>query len=106
MLPNEPRPSAIRSAVYDQLEDLGIASENKQRGVRYEPTRARPFRTLLRRLDPPTSSGFVNVGCGKGLVLVIAAEYGFKRVVGIEFSQELCVTVHIPLDLGSRSGVI
>lgn len=32
----------------------------------------------------------VNLGCGKGLVLFIASEFGFKEVRGIEFSQELC----------------
>jgi predicted RNA methylase len=32
----------------------------------------------------------VDVGCGKGRVLIVAAEYGFERVVGVEFSEELC----------------
>jgi SAM-dependent methyltransferase len=73
-----------------ELSDLMIASENKDHGVRYEPTRARPFKKLINMLDLPRDSTFVDFGSGKGRVLIMALECGFRKVVGLEFSQELC----------------
>ncbi len=32
---------------------------------------------------------FVDLGCGKGRVLLVASTYPFQRVIGIEISQEL-----------------
>ncbi|HVA49247.1 MAG TPA: class I SAM-dependent methyltransferase [Pirellulales bacterium] len=32
---------------------------------------------------------FVDVGSGKGRTLLLAAQYGFKRIVGIEFDRQL-----------------
>jgi SAM-dependent methyltransferase len=34
---------------------------------------------------------FVDFGCGKGRVLIMAAYFGFKKITGIEFSQKLFV---------------
>ncbi len=73
-----------------QLTDLEIDSENQNRGVRYEPTKTRPFRKLLTILKIPADNVFVDFGCGKGKVLMLALEYGFKNVVGVEFSRKLC----------------
>lgn len=38
----------------------------------------------------PKETAFVDMGCGKGKALLLACEYGFRRVVGVEFSAELC----------------
>lgn len=78
------------TAEYVGLEDLSISSGRKQLGMPYEPTRGRPFRKLMATLQLPKGSTFVDVGCGKGKVLLLAADYGFQRVVGLEFSHELC----------------
>lgn len=72
-----------------ELDRLDIPSENKPFGMRYEVTRARPFRKLLRTLDLPRDRVFVDLGSGKGRVLMLAAEYGFRKVVGVEFSSQL-----------------
>lgn len=72
------------------LEDLMIESNNKRRGVNYQPTRAIPLRKLFNALMIPKGRIFVDFGCGKGRVLMIASEFGFKELRGIEFSPELC----------------
>lgn len=33
---------------------------------------------------------FVDVGCGKGRALLVAAQFGFRGIVGVELSPELC----------------
>ncbi len=73
-----------------ELDTLDIASPNRGRGVRYEPTPARPFRKLMTAFGIPRSGTFVDFGCGKGRVVLLAAECGFTRVVGVDFSRELC----------------
>jgi SAM-dependent methyltransferase len=73
-----------------ELAQLRIVGPNKERGIRCQPTRARPLMRLLRRLPLPTEGTFVDIGCGLGRVLMIAAEHGFRRVVGVDFSEELC----------------
>ena len=73
-----------------ELENLDIESPSKPNGMRYEPTRARPMRRLLQAMAFPKDSVFVDFGCGKGRVLLVASDYGFKQVVGVEFSPQLC----------------
>ena len=67
-----------------------VTSPNLSRGIRYEPTRARPFRRLLRAAAIAPQGTFVDVGCGKGRVLMLAASHGFERVTGIDYSPALC----------------
>ena len=72
------------------LEILTIDSPNAADAVRYEPMRLRSFRRLLAALRPPTNGVFIDIGCGKGRQLLLAAEYGFTRLRGVEFAKELC----------------
>lgn len=56
----------------------------------YQPTPVRTMRALLRQLDANMgSSTFVDFGSGKGRVLLIASEFSFTRVVGVEFDEKL-----------------
>ena len=67
-----------------------LVGQSSLHGSLYQPTRARPFRKLLRKLNLPKNSTFVDYGCGKGRILLLAAEYGFKHIVGIDYSPKLC----------------
>src|SRR5437870_12063396 len=71
-------------------EDFGAVGHNLLYSEHYRATKARPFWKLLRSLDLPRSRGFLDLGAGKGRVLLIAAEYGFRKIVGVEFSPRLC----------------
>jgi SAM-dependent methyltransferase len=77
-----------------QLDELTIKGENKEKGFRYQPTRVVPLRKLFRVLRPtiPAGSVLVDLGCGKGRILLVASEFGFKEVRGVEFARELCET--------------
>jgi len=82
----------VQTVSWTVLDALTIASENKQRGVAYQPTLARPLRRVLPYLTPmlPAERILVDFGCGKGRVLLIASEFGFHEVRGVEFSPALC----------------
>jgi SAM-dependent methyltransferase len=75
-----------------EVKDLDVSGPNQRFAMRYEVTRVRPLEKLLRVLNPPTDGVFVDIGCGKGRVLLVAAMHGFTRVVGVEHSHELCET--------------
>jgi SAM-dependent methyltransferase len=56
----------------------------------------------MRDLALPGGSVFVDFGCGKGRVLMMAARYGFRRVVGVDFSGELCRIARRNLEIFRR----
>lgn len=61
------------------------------RNARYSPTPVRTVRNALSRCDVRYEDvTFVDVGCGKGRVLLLAAEFPFRRIVGVEASETLC----------------
>jgi SAM-dependent methyltransferase len=62
-------------------------------GIHYQGTSPRLFREILAQVPaPPPSLTFVDIGCGKGRTLLLAAELGFRHVVGVELSEELART--------------
>jgi len=72
------------------LDHLEIDSPNRKDGVHYGPTNETYFRRMLRVVPmPPETYAFVDLGCGKGRALLLAAEYEFARVIGVDFSPEL-----------------
>lgn len=71
-------------------EDLDISEINKEHSEEYKPTRIRHFRLLIRGLNLPEDSVFVDMGSGKGRVLLMASLHNFKRITGIEISSRLC----------------
>lgn len=75
----------------DDLNELTITGNTKQYAEIYQAASyyllEHVFETL-RQLAVP--DGFVDLGCGKGRVLVVAAHYGFTRITGVDFAKELC----------------
>jgi predicted RNA methylase len=59
-------------------------------GVLHEPTAPGLFHGILRSVGIPYErTVFVDVGSGAGRVVLMASEYPFKAVIGIELSPEL-----------------
>ena len=56
----------------------------------YFPSSRRVFRELLTHVDiRPGRDVFVDIGSGKGRALLLAAQFPFRRIVGIEISEVL-----------------
>jgi 16S rRNA G966 N2-methylase RsmD len=65
-------------------------SPSLSHGVRYSPSPEAAIRWSIENcgmLHEQTT--FIDVGSGKGRVLIVAAEYPFRRVMGVEYSAEL-----------------
>lgn len=74
-----------------QLQELEIDSPNKEFGIYYEGTNAYIFTQIISKIKELdiSHSYFVDFGSGKGKAMFMAAENGFKKILGIEFSPEL-----------------
>ena len=73
------------------LKKLTITNGDTSKASRYEAVNFFLLEKLLenfRKLSSVTS--IVDLGCGKGRVLVVAAYYGFTNIKGIDFAVELC----------------
>lgn len=83
------------------LKNLTIKSPNIKYGIRYQPTKVIYLRKFLQQIKAiiPAKPVLVDFGCGKGRVLLIASEYGFNELRGIEFSHELCEIAKINIDI-------
>lgn len=75
------------------LDELEIPSENLAHGIRYDPTTPSRFRRIMQclaELEPSLERfTFVDLGSGKGRALLLASEYSFRRIIGVEFAPQL-----------------
>jgi precorrin-6B methylase 2 len=83
------RQLGIRSAEYIQLPDLGIHNSQCKP---YAPAEHRTLRRVMGSLDiRPGKDVFIDFGSGMGRVVVVAATYPFKKVIGVEIAPQLDV---------------
>ena len=75
-----------------ELKHLTITGANRDRAGGYEASRVILLRKVFKKVQPlmPPESVLVDLGCGKGRVLLVAAEFRIKKVRGVEFAHELC----------------
>jgi len=74
------------------LNQLTIDSDSKERGYSYAPSKATPLKKFFNTIKSqiPADSVFLDLGCGKGKALLVASEFSFKELRGVEFAKELC----------------
>jgi hypothetical protein len=67
--------------------DVAVVGDQSAHAVDYWATTAKFARGMIRRLPITDFSNytFVDMGSGKGRVLLIAAEFPFRRIIGVEF---------------------
>ena len=80
----------VRTRRWVDVQDLDIVGENRSSSYSYVPVKVLLFRDALNEFGIPAHGTFVDLGSGKGRALSLAVLYGFRRVVGVEFAQELC----------------
>jgi hypothetical protein len=72
------------------LRALDVRSRWATFGNRYEATSPRLFEGMFAtlKIDFPGFT-FIDFGAGKGRALLLASDYPFRRIIGVEFSREL-----------------
>ena len=78
------------------LASLEIPSENKAHAGPYStPSQFRIMKKAFKAVTELRGGGnststLVDFGCGQGRVLMVGSEFGFRRLIGVEFSPVLC----------------
>ena len=72
------------------LEFLSLVGSNLEYATEYVPTSPKSFAWMMRHIKGDLGSFvFIDFGAGKGRTLLLAAQYSFSRVLGVEFAEEL-----------------
>jgi SAM-dependent methyltransferase len=67
-----------------------IDSPNAVFGGKYQSTDEQELADSVHFLsENPHNLTFIDLGCGKGKTLIVAASLGFKQIIGVEFVHEL-----------------
>ena len=73
------------------VSDLDPVGHHQGSAELYWPVPESSFSQMLKAVDLPLAQfTFIDLGCGKGRGLILAAEQGCNRVIGVEFSAKLC----------------
>ena len=73
-----------------ELSDLKIDSENVKFGAKYAGSDPKATKELFADFKINYKDFvFVDLGSGKGRVLFIASDYPYKKIIGVEFAEEL-----------------
>jgi SAM-dependent methyltransferase len=73
---DQPDPEVPSEAAHDDARPYGRVSP-------------RVFGALMRDMPRPQDATFIDIGCGKGAALLLALDYGFRSLVGIELNGRL-----------------
>jgi SAM-dependent methyltransferase len=86
--------------VEEQVETSGYVSVDRLTSdeslrtniIPYAASSPSVIRKAIGTLPDVRDYAFVDLGCGKGRALIVATEYAFSRIIGVELSPELCAT--------------
>jgi SAM-dependent methyltransferase len=81
----------VKTCGDEDPRDLTVVGENVSHAIPYIPTTPRTGRHMLRDLPitDVSSYTFIDIGSGKGRMLLLAAEHPFRRIIGVEFASDL-----------------
>ena len=80
----------VRTCGNSNLTELTITGSNTAHAVHYHPSHPKFLFEVFSALDIDFNSHtFVDFGSGKGRVLLVASEFPFAEIIGVEFASEL-----------------
>ncbi len=90
-----------------EVSRLGLPERARRHAVRYQTTPVEGLHELLREVAPELEqTSFVDLGCGKGRIILTAAQLPFRQVIGVELSAELCTIARRNLAIMERQGAL
>ena len=84
------RKYGIYSTGVDELNQLDEKGIDVTHATIYMPASYDLLEHVFSALQMSTFNHFVDIGCGKGRVMCVAAHFGVTRVTGIDFSKDFC----------------
>jgi SAM-dependent methyltransferase len=81
----------LNTSELNNLRRLSIKGNNFKHAEIYQGANYFLIEKLFSYLQSlNVNKNIIDIGCGKGRVLVVAGYYGFNKIIGIDFAAELC----------------
>ncbi len=80
----------INTTGADELHKLEKQGIDISHATIYMPVSYTLLEEIFEQLPATIHNHFLDIGCGKGRALCIAAHKGFKQVTGLDFARDLC----------------
>ena len=80
----------INSTGADELHSLEKKGIDIEHSTIYMPASYDLLENVFQQLSMNSFTHFIDIGCGKGRALCVAAHYGVNKMTGIDLSKELC----------------
>lgn len=64
--------------------------DSNEHNNNYSKSPKKVLNRIFDSIDYSVPHSFMDMGCGKGYVMTLAAKYSFERVGGVEYTPELC----------------
>ena len=80
----------INTTGADELKKLAIEGIDISHATIYMPVSYVLLETVFNQLSPSPRNHFLDIGCGKGRAICVAAYNGYSKISGIDFSKLLC----------------
>lgn len=80
----------INTTGADELFKLEKQGIDISHATIYMPVSYSLLEETFEQLNIKSLTHFLDIGCGKGRALCVAAHYGFKKATGIDFARKLC----------------
>jgi predicted RNA methylase len=74
----------------DELKQLKAEGINISHSTIYMPVTYKVIENAFDKLDLKNRNHFLDIGCGKGRGLAVAAYNGFNKITGVDFSKKFC----------------
>jgi SAM-dependent methyltransferase len=81
----------IHTSGADELEQLEKKGIDTSHATIYMPASYDLLHTVFQQFRPEAFVHFLDIGCGKGRAMCVAAHYGAKKITGIDFSKDFCI---------------
>ena len=80
----------INTTGADELEELSKNGVDTSHATIYMPVSYLLLEEIFRQMPSSSKKHFLDIGCGKGRALCVAAHHGYNKLSGVDFSKELC----------------
>ncbi|MFZ2029409.1 MAG: class I SAM-dependent methyltransferase [Vitreimonas sp.] len=89
------------------LDAYDISEDQKSGAEHYQGVHEGVLRIIIDAVAPhPEEFDFIDIGSGKGKALIVASTYPFKRVRGVEISQNLTAAATRNIETFAKSGAV
>ncbi len=81
----------IHTTGADELHGLEKKGIDISHATIYMPASYDMLEDILEEISKYKPTHFLDIGCGKGRAMAVAAHYGFNKITGLDFSKELII---------------